>query len=374
VLGYQKKLIKNQEVQLRKATSELDTARKAAETANAAAAELEQKKKTASDLLDEIQQNAKSSSSVAEQIRDAGTKTATMFNAIQQQEQQGGELTSNIRTTSNEMTALDASIRKFYGEVGDYRNRINQTTEDAAAVIRSSEGAVKKLVDDTKAAAESSPEAASKAHEATTQKLQETITENANQSELAFTKLSQEIQSNMKAVLEKVEIDAETINSASQAKVEELERELVERSEKTIGANQKRTEDLIHQLEQLKEQIGEQIQQATGFQLFGAFQSRQNEIAQSKRIWVWAIGLLVLVSAGVTVWIAHEAQYYSVNSFAFWIKLSLTVPVGFALTFCTVQYSRERRLCSAPLKTRRSGSPSLGQLQKPRRPRAEYDF
>jgi chromosome segregation ATPase len=203
VLGYQKKLnqIKNQEVQLRKATSELDTARKAAETANAAAAELEQKKKTASDLLDEIQQNAKSSSSVAEQIRDAGTKTATMFNAIQQQEKQGGELTSNIRTTSNEMTALDASIRKFYGELEDYRNRINQTTEDAAAVIRSSEGAVKKLVDDTKAAAESSLEAASKAHEATTQKLQETITENANQSELAFTKLSQEIQSNMKAVL-----------------------------------------------------------------------------------------------------------------------------------------------------------------------------
>ncbi len=26
------------------------------------------------------------------------------------------------------------------------------------------------------------------------------------------------------------------------------------------------------------------------------------------------------------------------------MKLSLTVPLGFALTFCTVQYSRERRL------------------------------
>jgi len=59
---------------------------------------------------------------------------------------------------------------------------------------------------------------------------------------------------------------------------------------------------------------------------------------------VWAIGLLVIVSAGVTAWIAHEAQYYSANSFAFWIKLSLTIPLGFALAFCTVQYSRERRL------------------------------
>jgi len=33
---------------------------------------------------------------------------------------------------------------------------------------------------------------------------------------------------------------------------------------------------LIDQLEKLKDQIREQIQQATGFQLFGAFQSRQN--------------------------------------------------------------------------------------------------
>jgi hypothetical protein len=53
---------------------------------------------------------------------------------------------------------------------------------------------------------------------------------------------------------------------------------------------------------------------------------------------------LVVISAGVTIWIAHEAQFYSANNFAFWVKLSLTVPLGFAITFCTVQYGRERRL------------------------------
>ena len=46
-----------------------------------------------------------------------------------------------------------------------------------------------------------------------------------------------------------------------------------------------------------------------------------------------------------------------------------------ALPFFFVLESFEvQETCSAPLKTRRSGSPSLGQLQKPRRPRAEYDF
>src|SRR5205814_6492600 len=61
-------------------------------------------------------------------------------------------------------------------------------------------------------------------------------------------------------------------------------------------------------------------------------------------IWAGAIAVLVLISAGVTAWIAHEAQAYSAYSFAFWVKLSLTIPLGFAITFCTVQYSRERRL------------------------------
>jgi hypothetical protein len=124
----------------------------------------------------------------------------------------------------------------------------------------------------------------------------------------------------------------------------QLERNLATRSEETIEANQKKTTELIAELAKLKDQIREQIQQATGFQLFGAFQARQNEIAKSKNIWVYAIGSLVLISAGVTIWIAHEAQFYSVNNFAFWVKLSLTVPLAFAITFCTVQYGRERRL------------------------------
>jgi hypothetical protein len=119
---------------------------------------------------------------------------------------------------------------------------------------------------------------------------------------------------------------------------------LNQRSSETIDVNKQRTDVLVEELSKLKDQIKEQIQQATGFRLFGAFQSRQNEIAKAKNFWVYAIGILVLISAAVTIWIAHEAQYYTANSFAFWIKLSLTVPLAFALTFCTVQYSRERRL------------------------------
>jgi hypothetical protein len=98
------------------------------------------------------------------------------------------------------------------------------------------------------------------------------------------------------------------------------------------------------ELAKLKEQIREQIQQATGFTLFGAFQARQNSLVSAEKVWAAAILVLLGVSAGVTSWIAYEAQSYTAGNLAFWVKLSLTIPLGFAITFCAVRYRRERRL------------------------------
>jgi hypothetical protein len=144
--------------------------------------------------------------------------------------------------------------------------------------------------------------------------------------------------------LESVGTSSANLLAESEKKLKGLENQLAKRSEETIEANHTKSEGLVAELVKLKDQIKEQIQQATRFQLFGAFQSRQNEIAKSKNLWVYAIAGLVAISAGVTIWIAHEAQFYSANNFAFWVKLSLTVPLGYAITFCTVQYGRERRL------------------------------
>jgi hypothetical protein len=152
------------------------------------------------------------------------------------------------------------------------------------------------------------------------------------------------VEGKLAEVLAELGTSSSNLIQQSQEKLKEVQENLATRSDETIEANQKKTAELVTELAKLKDQIREQIQQATGFQLFGAFQARQNEIAKSKNIWVYAIAALVAISAGVTIWIAHEAQFYNVNNFAFWVKLSLTVPLGFAITFCTVQYGRERRL------------------------------
>jgi hypothetical protein len=379
VLGYQKKLnqLKNQELQISKVVTLLEGASAAIEKANAAAGETEQQKNSAVALLDQVKQSAASSASLLEQVKDASTKAGAFFATIQQNEKQSGEFTAAIRTANNELLALDASVRKFYGEVDEYRRKITQTSDDASKLITASEAAVKRLTDDTTAATEetiatlradsktaieelkAAVDEAVEASDASSKTAVDTLTAKIDakikQDEESFSNLTSTTKANITTsqtaadgelsdALKELNTSSSDLITESREKLSELEQKLATRSDETIEANQKKTEELIADLVKLKDQIRQQIQQATGFQLFGAFQARQNEIAKSKNIWVYAIAALVAISAGVTIWIAHEAQFYSVNNFAFWVKLSLTVPLGFAITFCTVQYGRERRL------------------------------
>jgi hypothetical protein len=379
VLGYQKKLnqLKNQELQISKVVTLLEGASGAIEKANAAAAETEQQKNSALALLEQVKQSAVASTSLLEQVKDVSTKAGAFFATIQQNEKQSGELTAAIKTANNELFALDGSVRKFYGEVDEYRRKITKTSDDASKLITASESAVKKLTEDTTAKTEetiatlladsktaieelrTAVDDAVKTSDASSKTAVDTLTAKIDakiaQDEESFSNLTSATKANITTsqtaadgklteALNALSTSSSNLVSQSQEKLTELEQKLALRSEETIEANQKKTQELIAELAKLKDQIREQIQQATGFQLFGAFQSRQNEIAKSKNIWVYAIAALVVISAGVTIWIAHEAQFYSANNFAFWVKLSLTVPLGFAITFCTVQYGRERRL------------------------------
>lgn len=379
VLGYQKKLnqLKNQELQISKVMTQLEGAAGAIERVNTAASETEQQKNNALALVEGAKQSATSSASLLEQVKEASTKVGALFATIQQNEKQSGEFTASIKTANNELVALDASIRKFYGEVDEYRRKITQTGEDASKLITSSEAAVRKLIEETSAKTEETiamvrtdskmaiddlkakVDEAVKASDASTQAAAESLSTKIagkmEKDEESFLNLTSTTTANITTfqtaaegelaqALKALGTSSSNLIGQSQEKLTDLEQKVVTRSEETIEVNHKKTAELIAELARLKDQIREQIQQATGFQLFGAFQARQNEIAKSKDIWVYAIAALVVISAGVTIWIAHEAQFYSVNTLAFWVKLSLTVPLGFAITFCTVQYGRERRL------------------------------
>lgn len=343
------------EVQLNKGIEELKSAREAAERATAAASEADQKRAEATKVLDQLNQLSATSTELLKQIKDAGTESATLHSTIHQQEKQAGELTANIKTTSNELSSIDTSMRKFYSEVEQYRDKINKTTEDAAELLRTSNAAVEKLIGDASARVANEIEllqatATSAAADLKKQIEEDSSATNGKLSALieststALATSHQEASTKLDGAIEKNSNLTATLIADTQAKTVDLQRNLDERSKDTIEKNNEKTGALTEQLGKLEGQIREQIQQATGFTLFGAFQARQNEVVRSRNRWSYAILVLAAIAGGVTIWIAHEAQTYKVTDVALWIKLSLTIPLAYLITFCTVQYSRERRL------------------------------
>ncbi len=357
VLGYQKKLnqLKNQELQLANGIKRLEAAEGTAHQVEMAATEIERRKSEVASLLEQVKENTTTSSSLLQQVKENETKGGALFAAIQQHEKQSSDLSSNIRTMDSELASLDTSIRKFYGEVDDYRKKIAETTDDASRLITTSETTLKKLTEEASSKVGEEIESLRTSSDAISSELKEEVRSKLTEASEVVSKLASDTQNNLTALqtdigvklegsLNKAESSMATAISSTQQKLSDMESQLEQRSTETIEENHTKTGQLVQELAQLKEQIRQQIQQATGFTLFGAFQARQNEIAKAKKFWVWAIAVLVLVSVGVTFWIAYEARYYGVRDLAFWVKLSLTVPLGFAITFCTLQYGRERRL------------------------------
>ncbi|MBU2444941.1 MAG: hypothetical protein KJ666_05135 [Bacteroidetes bacterium] len=113
-----------------------------------------------------------------------------------------------------------------------------------------------------------------------------------------------------------------------------------EQAQEIVEANKKATGDLITNLQSLEDQIKVTIQKATGFGLFGSFQTRQLALAKSKRYWAGALVFLVLASLAITYFVISMHTEFNV---AFYLKLSLSLPLIYAIAFCTVQYGRERK-------------------------------
>lgn len=105
--------------------------------------------------------------------------------------------------------------------------------------------------------------------------------------------------------------------------------------------NNDKTDTLMTKLSGLQDAIKVQIEHATGFTLFHSFQKRQEQIKSAKNFWGYVLGVLVAVSIGLSIWIMTSHQTIDV---AFYLKLSISIPLIYAISFSTVQYSRERKL------------------------------
>jgi hypothetical protein len=116
------------------------------------------------------------------------------------------------------------------------------------------------------------------------------------------------------------------------------------KAEENINAGKDELKRLIGQLDELEGRIKDAIERATGFTLFHSFQKRQQDIAKAKDFWAWALLVSVIVSLTASGIFIYYLKYVQVYNAAFYLKLSISLPLIYAIAFCNVQYARERRL------------------------------
>lgn len=121
---------------------------------------------------------------------------------------------------------------------------------------------------------------------------------------------------------------------------------LTEKAEENVESNNTKTKNLIDELTKLEIQIKDQLEKATGYSLFHSFQTRKDLMVKSKNFWLWVLTVLLVVAVALGGWLVYTMTGKSLGDLgvAFYLKLSLTLPLLFAISFSTIQYSRERRL------------------------------
>jgi len=111
-----------------------------------------------------------------------------------------------------------------------------------------------------------------------------------------------------------------------------------------MSQNRAEFERRVKELDVLEGQIRMSIERATGFTLFHSFQKRQLDLGKARRSWAYALGVMVVISLCASAFFIYSLKYVQVYNAAFYLKLSISIPLIYGIAFCNVQYSRERRL------------------------------
>jgi len=101
---------------------------------------------------------------------------------------------------------------------------------------------------------------------------------------------------------------------------------------------------LVAQLDELEGRIRDAIERATGYTLFHAFQRRQQDIVKAKNFWARALAGCVVLALAASGAFIYSLQFVQVYNAAFYLKLSISIPIVYVIAFCNLQYSRERKL------------------------------
>lgn len=357
ILGYQKKLnqLKQQEVKIAGLMALLESGKPSAEAIAALREEAQSTKDAIEAAKKEVDENAAAVLIARTKSEEDAESISARSTATQNSERNADEAASALRALVAAVSPLEEDIKSFFQEIETYREAMKQSIEEATKFLTSSEEKLTSnlaahvhdisrelatLSDTMKAAGEKHAEDLTAQLESNKLEIEELVAA-FNKSEVLRLKAAKAESDEM---LEVETVKHKELVETVASRVAELEAELTKQTDDSIASSSAAVAVHVKELEDLKERVKEQVAHATGVGQFGAFNARQQSISKNKYLWVGAIAVLVIGVVALTYMIARHTGQGDLHSAAFWIKLSMNVPLGFLISFCTIQYNRERRL------------------------------
>jgi hypothetical protein len=335
VLGYQTKL--NQLKSLEVESDRLIRKLQSSQTLN----------ETASEVLLRAQDTETSIKTISEEATALKKQIADAASTAVADQQIGAAALASVRQQNEDGARLVATITSVEGQVRTNGEKIatllTETTakveELKAAVLAGQQGnsSIKSTADALVEKLSTDIEGLKKVQQEEFTGLQTRLQDGAQQltdkSDAVIKAFETSSQKNLATVLEQSSASLEKIGKDWQLTADEL-----------LTGETEKLQSLTSELKNLELQIKDQIEKAIGFSLFGAFQKRQESIVISKKFWQWA--LFICTGAGVLLGIYFIITFQHMQSFnyLYLAKLALSLPVIYAISFCSVQYSKERRL------------------------------
>lgn len=364
VLGLQAKMnqLKSEEVLIKQVHREAQEFKSTRDTALGLLEEIEKSTASSSEALASVQDKEGQISTILSKVTETEQKASALQIQSQQHDSALAQYAANAKTTSAEVIAIGEKAKSLQSEIDGTRSELVDLREAAQQLIENTEKSNSKLVAELNERYEEFESETIKKtdefREALEGRIQNLADETTSRVDTSIS-TSQQVSSDLKGEVSQLVSDTREILADSQTahekhlaehfaeqvrQIQTLTSQLQANSDAAIKHNDDETKRITDELAELNGRIRESIERATGYTLFHSFQKRQLDLAKSKGFWARALAGAVLVSIGAAAYLIYMLSAAPQYGPAFYLKLSISIPLVYAIAFCSVQYSRERRL------------------------------
>lgn len=357
VLGFQTKMnqLKSQETRVREVARRIDDFTALHDKAKHLSDEMaEQSRAMASEYT--------SATKVTEQLQtllkestNLNQKVSALAGQVEQYDKTAGQQLATANQAAAETEAIASKSKEMRVEIESARNSFQDLTTKTQQLLTQTETTASNQLSNFDSAYEKLRQTTETATTALDSKLDASIAETTAQTTTkldsvtasADSRINQFV-SDASARLTKAEATHESTFSDQlrefATKSDTALQTFIEKSNQSVSSGNEALMHLVTELNELEGRIRKAIERATGFTLFHAFQERQLQIVKSKKFWGWALAVCVAVSIGASGTFIYWYRDLQEVTLPFLLKLSISIPLIYAIAFCNLQYSRERKL------------------------------